>query len=67
MTGRRILFTCRTLARRSGSEAATRDLAVALLRRGHTPIVYSPELGALAQEIRLATVPVIDDLAALAA
>jgi Glycosyltransferase Family 4 len=67
LTGRRILLTCRTLARRSGSEAATRDLAVALLRRGHTPIVYSPELGDLAQEIRLATVPVIDDLAALAA
>lgn len=66
MSGRRILFTCRTLARRSGSEAATRDLAVALLRRGHTPIVYSPELGAMGEEIRLATVPVIDDLAVLA-
>lgn len=42
-----------------------RDLAFGLLKRGHTPIVYSTELGAVAKEIRKATVPVVDDLAAV--
>jgi hypothetical protein len=40
-----------------------RDLAAGLLRRGHHPVVYSPVLGAVAAEIRAATVPVVDDLA----
>jgi hypothetical protein len=33
-----------------------------LLRRGYPPIVYSPQLGPLARELRDATVPVIDNL-----
>jgi hypothetical protein len=44
-----------------------RDLAIGLLRRGHTPICYSNRLGEVAQEIREATVPVIDDFDAMAA
>lgn len=43
-----------------------RDLALALLNRGHTPIAYSTQLGDVAREIRAATVPVIDNLDALA-
>lgn len=52
---------------RGGSELYVRDLAIALLKRGHMPIAYSTKLGDIAQEIRAATVPVIDNLDALAA
>lgn len=62
----RVLITNNTLAVRAGSELYARDIALALLRRGHMPVVYSTELGEIAQELRDATVPVIDDLAQLA-
>jgi hypothetical protein len=39
-----------------------RDMAVGLLRRGHRPSVYSPELGEGAEEIAGRGVSVIDDL-----
>ncbi len=42
------------------------ELATSLLRLGHTPIVYSPQLGPTAQELRESTVPVVDDLDAIA-
>ncbi len=58
----RVLLTNLTLASRTGTEAYVRDLALALQRRGHAPLVYSPRLGEIAEEIRAATVPVIDDL-----
>jgi glycosyltransferase involved in cell wall biosynthesis len=58
----RILITNSTLAARAGSELYVRDLALALLRRGHQPIAYSTALGAVAEDLRRATVPVIDDL-----
>jgi hypothetical protein len=61
--GLRVLITNRTLATRSGTEVYVRDLAAALLARGHLPIVYSPYLGDIAAEIRALTVPVVDDLA----
>src|SRR5882724_636477 len=67
MGGLRILITNNTLAMRAGSELYVRDLATALLARGHTPIAYSTELGDVACELRAATVPVIDDLEALGA
>ena len=57
-----VLVTCLDLAQRSGSAAYTRDVAIGLLRRGHHPIVYSTDLGDVAREIRMATVPVVDDL-----
>jgi glycosyltransferase involved in cell wall biosynthesis len=64
--GLKILITNNTLASRAGTELYVRDIAVALLRRGHTPIAYSTLLGEVAQELRRATVPVIDHLDALA-
>jgi hypothetical protein len=64
--GLRVLITNNTLAARAGSELYVRDLATALLRRGHTPIVYSTELGTVAEELRLATIPATDDLRSLA-
>jgi hypothetical protein len=63
----RILFTNITLASRTGTETYIKEAALGLLRRGHTPLVYSPRLGAIAEEIRAATVPVVDDLAKLGA
>jgi hypothetical protein len=66
MQGLRVLITNITLASRTGSETYVRDLALRLLQRGHQPVVYSPDLGEMASEIRAATVPVIDDLEALA-
>ncbi len=66
MNGLRVLITNTTLATRTGTETYVRDLALGLLRRGHSPIVYSPELGEIARELRKATVPVIDDLRSLA-
>lgn len=57
-----ILITNTVLNGRSGTELYVRDLAYALLRRGHHPIVYTPRGGALAAELRAATVPVVDDL-----
>jgi glycosyltransferase involved in cell wall biosynthesis len=51
-----------TLSNRSGTEMYVRDLAIGLLHRGHVPIVYTPDRGSVADEIRAATVPVVDDL-----
>jgi Glycosyltransferase Family 4 len=59
----RVLITNNTLDTRAGSELWVRDIALALLRRGHQPIAYSRRLGAVAEELRCATVPVLDDLA----
>lgn len=63
----RILLTNHTLDARAGTELYIRDLAISLLKRGHTPIVYSTEHGAVAQELRAATVPVVEHLDALGA
>lgn len=63
----RILLTNHKLDARAGSELYLRDLAISLLKRGHTPIVYSTEHGAVARELRAATVPVVEHLDALGA
>ena len=63
----RILITNNTLAGRAGSELYVRDLAIELMRRGHHPVAYSTTLGAVAEELRNATIPVIDHLGALGA
>jgi hypothetical protein len=42
------------------------DVAIALHKRGHKPIVYSPILGDVADQIRIATIPVVDNLNAVA-
>ena len=62
MGGLTVLITNATLATLTGTETYVRDLALGLLRKGHHPIVYSPELGHIAQELRRATIPVTDDL-----
>lgn len=66
MTPLRVLITNLSLTARSGTEMYTRDLALELLRRGHTPIVYSLLHGVVADELRQATVTVLDDLTRLA-
>ncbi|HZI59448.1 MAG TPA: glycosyltransferase [Pyrinomonadaceae bacterium] len=65
MRGRRILITNHFLRGRTGSELYVCELATNLLRRGHSPIVYSPQLGHTARELRAATVPVVDNLDAI--
>ena len=44
----KILITNRKMSSRWGSELYVRDLAIELLRRGHRPMVYCSELGAVA-------------------
>ena len=61
----RILLTNNSLAAHAGSELYIRDLAVELMRRGHHPVAYSTYLGAVAEELRAATIPVIDRLESL--
>jgi len=51
---------------RGGGVTHVRDLAGKLLHRGHSPIVYSNNLGAVAENLRLATIPVVEDLNQLA-
>jgi len=65
MAGLRVLITNNTLDKRAGSELYVRDLATALLELGHSPVVFSTVIGDVAQELRAATVPVINDLGAL--
>ncbi len=67
MTGLKILITSFRCATRTGLEVYVRDLAVGLQQRGHVPIIYSPYLGELAQELRSLTIPVVDDLNAITA
>ncbi|HEX3530723.1 MAG TPA: glycosyltransferase [Thermoanaerobaculia bacterium] len=61
----RILLTNITLATRTGTELWIKEAALGLLRRGHAPMIYTPDPGVVAEEIRNATVPVVDDLSRL--
>ena len=61
----RVLLTNYALDERAGTEMYIRDVALALLRRGHEPIAYSRRLGEVAEELRRLTVPVLDDLGKL--
>ena len=61
----RILITNMWLNNRTGSELYVYEIATALLKRDYKPIVYSPQLGDLAQDLRKASIPVIDDLSLL--
>jgi hypothetical protein len=62
----RVLLTNNTLDCRAGSELYIYDVAVELLRRGHQPIAFSTVLGPVADQLRDATVPVVDDLSRVA-
>ncbi len=61
----RILLTNGSLDHRAGSELYLYELATRLLARGYRPIAFSPRLGQVAAALRQATVPVVDDLAAI--
>lgn len=58
----RVLITNYALDQRAGTELYVRDLASELLRRGQSPVVFSPVLGAVAAEIRAQAIAVVDDL-----
>jgi glycosyltransferase involved in cell wall biosynthesis len=58
----RVLLTNVTLATRTGTETALRDLALGLKAAGHEPMVYSPELGEIAEEIRSEGIPTFSRL-----
>lgn len=64
--GLRILITNNAFSTRNGPTVYVRDLALGLLKRGHTPLAYSTILGGVADELRAATVSVFDDLNQLA-
>ena len=57
-----ILITNRILAGRSGTEIVVRDLSTALKKRGHNAVVYSPELGQTAEELRHDGIDVYSDI-----
>ena len=61
----RVLFTNITLASRTGTELYIKEAALGLLRRGHAPVIYTPDPGAIAGEIRAAGVPVVSDVSRL--
>ncbi len=60
-----VLLTNNALGARAGSETYIRDVALALQRRGHHPVAFSLVLGEVAEELRRATIPVLDDLTRL--
>src|SRR2546430_13519572 len=66
MAALRVLITNNAMAGRHGSEMYVRDIALGLLKRGHSPVVYSTILGSVADELQKATVTVVDDLNQLA-
>ena len=62
----KVLLTCETFNLRGGASLYVRDVALELQRKGHRPVVFSPELGELAAELRQATIPVVSRLEDLA-
>ena len=58
----RVLIATTGLTGRGGTDLYARDLALALLRFGWLPVVYSTQLGPVAEELRQATIPVIRHL-----
>jgi len=61
----KILFTNLVLRGRSGTETLTRDVVLALRRRGHSVAVFAPHIGRIAAEIRATGTPVVNSLADL--
>ncbi len=58
----RILITNLQFCGRSGTELYVFELALELVRQGERPIVYSPKLGELADQLKARAVPVVDRL-----
>ena len=65
MKNLRILITCEALDGRRGTELYIRDVALALMRMGHSPFIYTSQPGEVARELRNFTIPVVDRLDAL--
>lgn len=61
----RVLLTNTSLAHRTGSELYVAEVARALAARGHRPVVWSPRLGGLAEELAAEGVAVASDLDAI--
>ena len=61
----RILIATHHLVRGAGTETYVRTLATALARRDHEVTVYSPFVGAVADDIRRSGIPVTDDIGSL--
>jgi septation ring formation regulator EzrA len=59
---RTILLTNWLLQGRTGTEMYVRDLALALKRRGHRPMVFTLHRGAPAEELSGRGIPVVDNL-----
>ena len=62
MSGLRVLITNCRLAARTGSEMYVHDLALVLAARGHVPLIYTPERGALAAELATRGIEVRESL-----
>jgi hypothetical protein len=60
-----ILLCCFTLRSRTGLELYTRDVALELQRRGHTPCVFTSTLGPVASELAAAGISVTTSLKSL--
>lgn len=58
----KILFTNLVLRGRSGTETLTRDVVLALRRRGHSIVVFAPHVGRVAAEVRATGTPVVNSL-----
>ena len=52
-----VLFTNAFISNWTGSELYIRDVAVELIKRGHKPIVYSPQIGELTEQLRSKSIP----------
>ncbi len=59
---RRVLIATVNMTAARGGAIYTRDVALALLRHGWLPIVYSTLLGAAAETLRNASIPVVSSL-----
>lgn len=58
----RVLVTNSTIAGHRGARSVTRDLLTGLLRAGHRPMLFSLNLGPLADQLRAQSIPVTDDI-----
>jgi hypothetical protein len=63
----RVLIASHSLGSIGGVQTYERDLALWLLERGHSPVVYSTVLGETARHLERLTVPFTDDLTSVAA
>lgn len=57
-----VLITNVSLVFRAGTELYVRDVAHGSRLAGHAPVVYSPEVGKVGDEIRAEGIVVVDDL-----